>query len=219
MFDEQSDASPRKGSPERGLSVTESLTLVEAQQRQTRRRVHLNPAVLMSIWGVAWLAGFGAAFLAHGPQRLIPAWLGPTVPSVLIVAAMVTTTAYSIAVERGVSGPSRSVGVMYAWSWVLGFACLAAVNTTLIRRGLSSDGAALLWSGSALLVVGILYLTAGMLWADRVQYGMGVWVLLCAAAAVLAGVPGNFLILAFVGGGGFLTMAIFHAFIKNTDRR
>lgn len=205
--------------PEDAMDVSESLALVDAERRYVHRRVHADPALLFTVWGVAWLVGFGAAYLAHGSGRMIPGWLGVAVPGVLIVAALIGSVGYSIAVGRGVSGPSRTVKAMYGWSWTLGFGCLAVVNTALIRRGLTSDDAAMLWSASALLLVGVLYLAGGMVWQDRVQYGMGTWIMLCAAGAVFAGVPGNFLVQALAGGGGFLALAGYHRFLGPASRR
>jgi hypothetical protein len=43
------------------------------------------------------------------------------------------------------------------------------------------------------------------------QFATGVWTMLCATGAVLAGVPGNFLVQALAGGGGFVVMAIYFA--------
>jgi hypothetical protein len=131
-------------------------------------------------------------------------------PAALITAALLWSIGYSIRAGRGVSGPSQAVASMYGWSWPLGFGCLAAVNTTLIRRGLSPDNAAMLWSASALLLVGVLYLAGGTVWQDKLQYALGVWTMLCAAGAVYAGVPGNFLVQSLAGGGGFLALAAYH---------
>jgi len=45
------------------------------------------------------------------------------------------------------------------------------------------------------------------LWRDRVQYGLGIWILAVDAVSVFAGVPGNYLLLSLAGGGGFLAAA------------
>lgn len=194
------------------------LALIEEQTRHVRRRVNVDPAVLCAIWGVAWLVGFGAAYLAYGPNRVIPAWLGPTLASVLIAAGMVASIGYSVTVGRGVSGGSRTSEQMYGWSWTLGFLCLAVVNSALTQRGLPSADVALLWSGTSLLLVGVLYLAGGALWRDWVMFGLGVWTMCSAAGAVLAGVPGNFLVLAVAGGGGFLSAALYHR-VRTAPRR
>jgi hypothetical protein len=99
------------------------------------------------------------------------------------------------------------VGAMYGWSWTLSFVCLAAVNITLANHGMSDSAVILLWSASSLLLVGVLQLAGGALWRDTVLYATGVWTMVCAAGAVLVGVPGNFLVLALAGGGGFAAIA------------
>lgn len=194
------------------MSASESLTLIDAGLRDVRRQVRTDPAQFFSVWGVAWLVGFGASYLAYGDDRVIPGWLGAAVPATLLLAALGRSLTYGLRVGRGVSGPSRLVGVLYGWSWTLGFVCLFVVNGALIRHGLASDEAALLWSSSALLLTGVLYLAGGMLWQDMFQYTLGVWSMVCAAGAVFAGVPGNFLVQSLAGGGGFLALAVYHWF-------
>jgi hypothetical protein len=206
-----------RGGEER--SARESLALIDGQRRDVRRRLEIDPAVLSAIWGVAWSVGFGVAYLAYGPDRVLPGWLGPTVPAVLMLCGVLASIGYASSVGRGVSGPSRTAAARYGWSWTLAFSCLAVVNTALIRQGLAPDTAALLWSASALLLVGVLYLAGGALFDDRLQYGVGVWTLLSATAAVPAGVPGNFLVMAIAGGGGFLGMAAYHHWRNPTTAR
>jgi hypothetical protein len=45
------------------------------------------------------------------------------------------------------------------------------------------------------------------MWQDRVQYGLGAWMLVTGASSVLAGVPGNFAVVSLAGGGGLLLAA------------
>ncbi|MGH3631879.1 MAG: hypothetical protein ACRDRL_31120, partial [Sciscionella sp.] len=54
----------------------------------------------------------------------------------------------------------------------------------------------------------------GMLWRDTVQYALGVWMLITAAGSVFAGMPGDFLVLALAGGGGFLVQAGYYQFAR-----
>ena len=100
---------------------------------------------------------------------------------------------------------------MYGWSWGLGFFALGVVNIGVTRLGLPDDAVTLLWSGSSLLLVGVLYLGGGALFQDRFQYGLGVWMLASAACSVFAGVPGNFAVVALAGGGGLLLAAGYFA--------
>ncbi len=206
MADADADAD---GDGERLLSAGESLALIEQQQHVARGRLGVNVALFYGPWGAAYLLGFGSVFLTYpsaSPVR-IPGAVASVITGILFVVAFVVSVVNGSLAGRGVRGPSRVVGAMYGWSWTLGFCALSAVNIGVDRQGLSDEAATLLWSGSSLLLVGVLYLAGGALWRDRFQYGLGVWMLVTSAVSVLAGVPGNFAVLALAGGGGLLLTA------------
>jgi hypothetical protein len=195
------------------LSVGESLALIEAQHREAQRRLGVNPALIYGLWAAAYLLGFGAVFLTYPtaiPLRLRGAVAGVII-GVLFVAATVVSIVTGVRAGRGRRGPSRAAGAMFGWSWTLGFCTLAAVNSGVTRLGLPHDAVTLLWSGSSLLVAGVLYLAAGALFQDRFQYGLGLWMLVSAASSVFAGVPGNFAVVSLAGGGGLLLAAGYFA--------
>jgi hypothetical protein len=191
------------------LSAGESLALIEQQKHETHRRLGVNPVVFYGPWGAAYLLGFGSIFLTYPtalPWRL-PGAVAAVVTGLLFVAATVLSVVTGVRAGRGLRGPSQAAGAMYGWSWTLGFCALTAVNIGVTRLGLPDDAVTLLWSGSSLLLVGVLYLAAGALWQDRFQYGLGVWMLVSGAGSVLAGVPGNFAVVSLAGGGGLLLAA------------
>jgi hypothetical protein len=191
------------------LMAEESLAVIERQRAEVSRRLGVNPALFFWLWGVAYLLGFGSIFLTYGTDPLLPlaSWVAAVITAVLFSAAMVVSAVYGARAGRGIHGPSRMVGAMYGWSWTLGFLGLVGVNIGLTRLGLSEDAVSLLWSGSSLLLGGVLYLAGGALWQDRFRYGLGVWMLLTGAGSVFAGVPGNFAVLSVAGGGGLLVTA------------
>ncbi|WP_345637933.1 hypothetical protein [Rugosimonospora acidiphila] len=210
------DDGPEGDAPEGDapLSAIGSLAVIQAEGRRVGRLVRFNPAIVNAMWAVAWFVGFGCAFLAYGPDRLIPGWLGPAVAAALLVAAEVASFAYGMRVGSGIAGPSRTSAAMYGWSWTLGYVCLTVLNVALTHRGLSGPDVTLLWSGSSLLLAGVLHLTGGTLFRDPALYAVGVWTMVCAAVAVVAGVPGNFLVLAFAGGGGFAALAVYTGWVR-----
>ncbi len=191
------------------LSAGESLALIEREKRAVNRRLWVNVTLFYGPWGAAYLLGFGSVFLTYPsavPLRL-PGGVAAVVTGVLFVTAIVVSVVNGARVGRGVRGPSQVVGAMYGWSWTLGFGALYAVNIGVTRLGLPADAVTLLWSGSAVVLVGVLYLAGGALWQDRFQYGLGVWMLLTGAGSVWAGVPGNYAVLSLAGGGGLLLAA------------
>lgn len=199
----------------------ESLALIEEQSRAAARSLSIDPVPILGAWGVAWLAGFGAVYLAsaRGPGPFLPTWAAGMVLGVLFAVAVVVSVGEGVRRRRGLEGPSRTISAMYGWSWALALAALFAVNIGLIHEGLPTDLRPLMWSGSSLLVVGSLYLAIGIVRTDRVQYGLGAWTLIVGAASVSAGAPANFAVLSLAGGGGFLGAAALSQAGKHRSRR
>jgi hypothetical protein len=198
---------------DRVLSAGESLALIERQQQEAQRRLRLNPALMFGLWGAAYLFGFGAVFLTY-PTAIslrLPGMAAAVIIGVLFASATVTSLVTGVRAGRGLRGPSRAAGAMYGCSWTLGFCALTAVNIGVTRLGLPEDAVTVLWSGSSLLLVGVLYLAGGALFHDRFQYGLGIWMLLSGAGSVYAGVPGSFAVVSLAGGGGLLLAAGYFA--------
>jgi hypothetical protein len=196
---------------EQRLSPGESLALIERQEREAHRRLGVNPALFYGPWGAAYLVGFGSIFLTYptGLPLRLPGVVAAVIIGVLFAAATVLSVVTGVRAGRGLRGPSQAAGAMYGWSWTLGFCALTVVNVGVTRLGLPDDAVTLLWSGSSLLLVGVLYLAGGALWQDWFQYGLGVWIVLSGACSVLAGVPGNFAVVSLAGGGGLLLAACY----------
>jgi len=193
--------------PEGALSAAETLTLIEAQERRTRADLRPNPLGLFLPWGLAYLVAFGAVWLAVGPG-VLPSAVAAVTVAAAFVAAVTTVLLTMRRALRGVAGPSRRVGALYGWSWPLGFAALGVANSQLAGYGVPAPVVSLIWSGSALVVVGLLTLAGGLLWPGSGQYALGVWILVSAAVSVVVGYPANFLVLALAGGGGFVVLAV-----------
>lgn len=192
-----------------GLSPAESLALIEQQQGRVERTLGPNIILLYGTWGAAWFLGFAMLYLAY--RGGMPLVVGGLVFAGLQLAAIVVTGVHIARATRGVRGVSSEVGAMYGWGWLLGFGCVGAIITGLVRVGITEEQSALLNPALSLLVVGLLYLGGGALWRDRVQYGLGVWILATDAVSMFAGVPGNYLVLSIAGGGGFLLAAAWFA--------
>lgn len=201
------------------MSAEESLNLIAQQHRRMRRELGGGPARMLAAWALAWLLGWGFTYVAVQPGVPIPGWVGGVLVAVLFVAAMGYTTYSSIRSGRGIRGPSRTVGAMYGYGWALGSIGLMVVDMRITLFGsLSSDQVSLLWSGTWLLLTGVMYLAGGMVWQDKLMYGLGAWMIVSSAASVLVGFPANFLVLALCGGGGFLLGSIVY-FLRERGAR
>lgn len=200
------------------MSAEESLNLIAQQNRRTRRELGGGPARMLAAWALAWIFGWGFAYFATRTGS-VPGWTVGVVVAVAFVAAMGYTAYVGARAGRGIRGPSKTVGTMYGYSWALASIGLTVIDSRITQFGLlSSDQVSLLWSGTWLLLTGVLYLAGGMLWQDRLMYGLGAWMIVSAAVSVLVGFPANFLVLAVCGGGGFLLAAIVYFVREKTGR-
>ncbi|HLX51457.1 MAG TPA: hypothetical protein VKS82_24280 [Streptosporangiaceae bacterium] len=201
------------------MSPQEALALVEKQRHEVAGRLMVDIELILGAWGVAWLVGFGAAYLSYGRHATVPGWLATVLLTVVNLGAAALTFGQSARRGAGIEGPSREVMSMYMWAWPLALAGVFAVDSALARDGLPVRLDSLLWSGTAACTVGVLYLAGGMLFRDRVHYGLGIWMLITGAASVFAGPPGNFAVLALAGGGGFLVAAGWYAWAGRRPAR
>jgi hypothetical protein len=201
------------------LSAEESLNLIAQQNRQMRRELGGGPARMLAAWALAWIVGWGFTYFATRTGS-VPGWVGGVIVAVLFFAAIGYTTYVSARSGRGIRGPSRTTGAMYGYSWALSSIGLSVVDIRITQFGsLTPDQVSLLWSGTWLLLTGVQYLAGGMLWQDRLMYGLGAWMIVSSALSVLVGFPGNFLVLAACGGGGFLLAAIVYFVREKSGRR
>lgn len=203
---------------EKPLDPAALLATVQAQQARVGAAFDVDPRLVYGVWGVAQLVGFGLIGASWRVDRepLLPI---PPAAAVLayvgcIVAAVVVTVVHTTRATRGLRGQSAVQGAMYGWAWFLGFLCMSFVIGGLVNAGLSYVAYMLLWPALTGMVVGLMYLAGGALWRDRVQYGLGAWVLVTSTVGTLAGVPGNYAVMALAGGGGFLAAAAWFTVVR-----
>ncbi|HEY3468692.1 MAG TPA: hypothetical protein VGL47_26420 [Amycolatopsis sp.] len=203
------------------MSAEESLDLIARQNRRMRRELGGGPARMLLAWALAWLVGWGFTYVTTLPGVGVPGWVaGGVVVPVLFLGAMAYTTYTGIRTGRGIRGPSRTVGAMYGYGWALGAIGLMAVDIRITQfQALASDQVSLLWTGTWLLFTGVMYLAGGMVWQDKLMYGLGAWMIVSAALSVWVGYPANFLVLTVCGGGGFLLGSIIYFVREKSGRR
>ena len=201
------------------FSPSEALTVMQEQRRRTAQGVQPDAVMLLGVWGVTWIAGFGVSYFAALSHPVVPWWAAWTVAGVLNAAGMALTFGQPVRRGRGIDGPSRQVMAMFLAAWPLAVLAMVALNAGMLSQGLPQRLTALLWPGSVATVIGVLFLAAGFLFRDRVSYGLGLWTMATAVASVFTGIPGNFALLALAGGGGFLAAAVPAAWQRWRSRR
>ena len=194
-------------------TAADILAAVEKDRSHAAAAVEPDARVVYGVWGAAWLLGFALMYAGRAPGSPVevPMSLAAVGFFLCLLTAMVVTGIHMARRFSGVRGLSSTTGAMYGWSWTLGFGAFAAVVVGAQRAGAERPVLDVLWSAGSGLVVGILYLVGGALWQDRVQYGLGAWILAASAAGALAGSPAVYLVMSLAGGGGFLLAAAWFA--------
>lgn len=194
-----------------GLSPAESLALIGAQDRATRRALAVNEWVLYATWGLAWLVANGITSLVYqdGSAGSGSVWLVNLIWPVAMGAALVVTMRHVSRRRAGVAGDGAS-GVLFGLAWLLSIAVAAGTGATVSGLVPAVDPALvrILPSVCIVLVIGTIYLLCGVLWGDRLQFVVGVWLVLVNAASLATGPDTYTLGMAVGGGGGFLVAAL-----------
>jgi hypothetical protein len=188
-------------------SARYALALVDEQRRQAAASLFPGPAPIFAAWGCTYLVGFGALWLTAGHHGAFANWGAALVLAGLGVLASAVSATRVARLGRGLQGPSRRSAVMFSWCWPATLVGVFVFDLGLSRHGVPESALSLLWPASFLLGGAVLFLTAGVLFGDRAQFGLGLWSLAVAAASTFAGSPGNFALLALAGGGGLLATA------------
>ncbi|MBD8079639.1 hypothetical protein [Cellulosimicrobium arenosum] len=182
-----------------------TLRLIREQQDRARAATEPDGRLLYLAWGLSWGVGYLCLYLSAGATGKPPAWAF-WVFAGAIVAAVAFTIVHTVTRTAGTRGVSARTGAMYGWSWMLGFLTFGVVIGGLGRAGASDEVIALASNAFACVVVGLLYLGGAAAFQDTRLFVLGVWILVVAAVATFAGLPLTYLVMAALGGGGFLVM-------------
>ena len=190
-------------------SAADALAIIEEGRSRTAAGLTPNLVLMYGVWGVAWMVGFGVSYVLSADLLDIPPALVITLIAATFVSAVVISIVVGVRSGRGLRGPSETTGTMYGISWMI---ALTGLGLLLGGIQLPDDVAGLVYPASFVLLVGVMYLFGGTLWNDRLQYGLGIWLIVVAAMSTFLGNPNNYLVLAVGGAGGLLAIAGYHAF-------
>lgn len=188
------------------LDPAESLRLIEESQQRVRAATEPDGRLLYLVWGVAWLVGYLVLWSSARPHGGAPGAIAFAVFFALLAVAMTITVVHSVVRGAATRGPSNRTGIMYGWSWCLGFLSYPFIIGGIADAGASDEVIGLVANALACVIVGLMYLAGGTFFCDTRLYVLGLWILLTGGIATVAGMPATYLVMALAGGGGFLVM-------------
>jgi len=208
---------PTDPAPAERFDPAATLRLIQEQQERARTATGPEGRVLYLAWGVAWLVGYLCLYLSADADGRAAPWAF-LVFAGAITSAVAFTIVHSVVRTLGTRGVSARTGALYGWSWMVGFLAFGLVLGGLQRAGASDEVLSLASNAFACVVVGLLYLGGAAAFQDVRLFVLGVWILLVAAVATYAGLPLTYLVMALLGGGGFLVMAVVEQVLRARRR-
>ncbi|MFI6318491.1 hypothetical protein ACIBG8_13275 [Nonomuraea sp. NPDC050556] len=196
---------------EMALSPAETLRLIERQEAETVRAFKGDPLLLYAPWGVAWLIGFGALFLAYGLDGVPYAPISQDAAATVLMGIQLfsgTAAAFGIFRAQGNSrGQLASKSRMYLTTWIAGMVLMTTIG---LRFGpmLPSTESGLFWAASSLLVVGVLYMAGGAIWMESTMFRFGLWAVAVTAVGVVLGPGWHALLTAVLLGAGQIVLGV-----------
>lgn len=183
-------------------TAADAMAIIEQSQSIASSRLTPNIGIFYGVWGVAWIVIGVSFYLARlGTVSLaVATW---TTAGVVLVGTVISTVA-GYRGARGVSGPSSRQGLWYGLSWPISMILLGVLVSGLGSLGVDGDLMAVLSPALFVFVAGALYLVSGAMWTSRIDYALGIWVMVVAVASVLVGLPASPLVIGLGGGCALL---------------
>lgn len=185
------------------------LALARHEQGAARRLTQPDATFLYGTWAATWTIGMGLMWATWDDGR--PASWSRGAFAVMIIVTIVATAVHIQRRTHGVHGPSADAGRRWGIAWAVTFATYGLLMGALDRADAPTDIVQLLSPVLPCFIVGVLYMSGGALWHDRLQFLVGAWITVITGIAALAGTPHHLLVLAALGGGGLAVGAVLSA--------
>lgn len=188
------------------------LRAIDDDRKHAQSAMAPNASLLYATWGIAWIVGFLAFYLACVPveRPLIPFFAGAAIGAAALVAAIVLSASHSARKSVGSRGPSMVQGAIYGSTFPIAFTLMGLLGWRLASAGVPFDVMLSYWVAVPCLIVGILFLAGAVIWNDKSQLVFGIWTFVVGFSSVALTPPHN-LLAGVVGGVGFLALAVIQA--------
>jgi hypothetical protein len=188
-------------------AATAAAIIAEADAR-ARRTLRPDHRVTFLVWGALWFLGDGLMWLAvrgqhpyHGPNP------GGYAATVLLAALVSLASVGQARAESGVRGPSVLRRWAYFLSVLAGLGGAFAIEGALARAGASRPVIGVFEAVAPVVVIGLVYLARFSAEQDWVVAGLGLWLVIVAAAGAYTGPQTVWAVAALAVGPAFLLTA------------
>jgi hypothetical protein len=200
------------GGLEESMDLSGAATMLDEARVHAARELRVRRPLLFALGGLATLIADGAVWLSVRDQR---PYQGPSggalaVLLLIVVAAVLVSVAVVDRAASGVTGTSSLQRRVGASALTIGFAGVIALELALAHAGASKSVAYGVFAASApVIVTGVVFIANSAQRLDWPLCGLGVALIVVAAAGAFAGARAVWAIIAIAGALAFeLTAAV-----------
>jgi hypothetical protein len=178
--------------------------------------------VMEVCWGIAWLLGYTALWLIDGSDAVsLPLPVAVGIFAGLIGASIVVSIVLGVRGSSGLAMTPESAwqGRVYGISWSVAMVSVYVLGVGLAFNDAPSEMLSIFFPSGFSFVAGLMLLSTAALFHSRSSLLLGSILVVAALAAPFAGYPGNYLVMAVVGGGSYLVTGIVLALMGVRARR
>jgi hypothetical protein len=190
------------------MNAAAAAAIIAEADARARRTLRPDHRATFLAWGLIWFIGDGLMWLLvrgqhpyHGPNP------GGYAAVVLLTVLVALASVGQARAESGVHGPS----VVRRWAFFLtvlaGFGGAFAIEGALVHAAASRPVVGVFEAVAPILVIGLLYLARFSAEQDWAVAGLGLWLVIVAAAGAYAGPQNVWAVAALAVGPAFLLAA------------
>jgi hypothetical protein len=202
------------GSP---MGAAEAAAIIREAGQRARQEFRVSHRVTFTIWGLGLLLGYGALWLAargqrpfHGPD---PAAFATVV---LLANASAAAGLLSARADTGVGGLSAVRQRIHFLSVLAGLGAVFTLEGALVHAGAGRPVIGVFEASAPVLVAGLFYVITSAVWLDWPVLGLGIWLIVVAAAGGFAGPAGVWGVDALAAGLAFLLIAVIDPWVRRS---
>jgi hypothetical protein len=190
------------------MNAADAAAIMAEADARARHVLRPDHRVLFLVWGIIWFVGDGVTWLAvrgqHPFQGPNP---GAYAAMVLLTVLVAVASVGQARAETGV----RGLSVLRRWTFsaaaLAGLGGAFAVEGALVHAGASRPVVGVFEAVAPLLVIGLLYLARFSAEQEWAVAGLGLWLVIVAAAGAYAGPRGVWAVATLAVGPAFLAAA------------
>jgi hypothetical protein len=190
------------------MNAADAAAIIAEADARARRTLQPDHRVTLLVWGLIWFIGDGLMWLAvrgqhpyHGPNP------GGYAATVLLTVLVSLASVSQARAETGVGGLSVVRRWTFFLSVLIGLGGAFAIEGALVRAGAGRPVVGVFEAVAPIVVIGLIYLARFAAEQDWAMAGLGLWLVIVAAAGAYAGPQNVWAVAALAVGPAFLLVS------------